>query len=61
MIELDPRTYGAIWGLLTLIVGAGWAAYGILGGGNVFLVIMVVLSMGLLGGAGIVLRRRRTP
>ncbi len=58
MIRGDPQAYGAIWVLIAIVIGAGWAAYGILGGNQVFLAIMVVVTMILGGGAAVLLRRR---
>jgi hypothetical protein len=58
MIEVNPPTRRAIWGLVAVILAAGWVAYGILDGGQVFLVVMVVLSI-LLGGAALFLVRTR--
>jgi hypothetical protein len=63
MIEVDPRTRSSIWGLVAVLLGAGWAAYSISGGaGNpqVFLTVMVVLSILLAGGVA-ALVRKRTP
>jgi hypothetical protein len=62
MIEVDPRTHSAIWGLVIVVLLAGWAAYGISGGaGNpqVFLTVMVVLSILLVGGFLALVRRRK--
>lgn len=57
MFQLNQQSRGAIWGLIALILGAGWVAYGMLGNGNqVFLTIMVILSMVLAGGAALLLR-----
>jgi hypothetical protein len=58
MIQVDPRTRTSIWGLVAVVLAAGWVAYGILGGGQVFLVVMVVLSI-LLGGAAVFLVQTR--
>ncbi len=60
MIEVDPRTRGAIFGLVAILLAAGWAAYGILSGGQVFLAIMVVLSILLVGGAAVLMRVRKS-
>ena len=60
MIQVNPQTYGAIWGLIGLILAVGWIPFGMLGNGNqVFLTIMVILSMVSFAGAGLLLRRRR--
>jgi len=46
MIEVDARTHSTIWGLVVLILGAGWIAYGLLSSGNtVFLTIMLILTL----------------
>jgi hypothetical protein len=45
------------WALISIVLGAGWAAYGILGGGTVFLAVMVAASM-ILGAGGAVLGRQ---
>lgn len=42
------------WAMIGIVLGAGWAAYGILGGGKVFLAVMVAASM-ILGAGGAVL------
>jgi hypothetical protein len=34
MIEVDARTRSASWGIVVIILGAGWVANGLLGGGN---------------------------
>jgi hypothetical protein len=60
VIEVDPRTRSALWGLIGVILGAGWVAYGMLGNGSqVFLTIMVVLSIVLAGLATFGLRSRK--
>ena len=53
MIQVSGQAYGAICGLIGIILAAGWAAYGPLGGGTVFLAVMVVASMLLAGGAAV--------
>jgi hypothetical protein len=60
MFQVDARTQSSIRGVIIIIVLAGWAAYGILGGGQVFLAVMMVLSILLVGGA-FTLVRKRTP
>ena len=60
MFQVDARTQSSIRGVIIIIVLAGWAAYGILGGGQVFLAVMMVLSIVLVGGA-VALVRKRTP
>jgi hypothetical protein len=44
--------------MIIVIVCAGWAAYGVLGGGQVFLAVMLVLSILLVGGAFALVRKR---
>ncbi|HEU0031236.1 MAG TPA: hypothetical protein VFQ53_11425 [Kofleriaceae bacterium] len=44
------------WAFLSIVLAAGWAAYGILDGGKVFLVVMVAATM-ILGGGLAVLQR----
>jgi len=46
--------------MIIVLVCALWAAYGILGGGQVFLAVTMMLSVLLVGGA-FVLVRKRTP
>ena len=59
MIQVDGRTRSSIWGLIGLVLAAGWVAYGMLGNGNqVFLTIMVILTMVLGAGAALLLRSR---
>ena len=60
MFQVDARMHSSIWGVIIVIVVAGWAAYGILGGGQIFLAVMLVLSILLVGGA-FALVRKRTP
>jgi hypothetical protein len=60
MIQVDGPTFSAIWRLAALALGAGWVVYALLGReSQVFLVVMIVLSMVLFGGIGAVVRRRR--
>ncbi|GAB1645342.1 hypothetical protein KRMM14A1259_57650 [Krasilnikovia sp. MM14-A1259] len=60
MFELDPKRYRAVWALIGILLGAGWAVYGMTGGGRTFLTVMVVLSMVLGAGGAVLLRSRRT-
>jgi len=60
MFQVDSRMQASIRGMIIVLVLAGRAAYGILGGGQVFLALMLVLSMVLVGGA-FALVRKRTP
>ena len=59
MIQVDGRTRSSIYGLIGLVLAAGWVAFGMLGNGNqVFLTIMVILTMVLGAGAALLLRNR---
>jgi hypothetical protein len=59
MIRVDRRSYGSIWGLIAILLAAGWAAYGLIGGGSeLFLTLMVVATIILGGGAAVLLRPR---
>ena len=61
MIYVTTQAYGAIWALVAIILGAGWAAYGIIGtSSQIFLVVMVVATMLLAGGTAVLLRRRQS-
>jgi hypothetical protein len=60
MFMVDRPVYSALWGLVGIVLAAGWAAYGLLGGGNVFLTVMVVLSIVLGGGVAVLVRVRRS-
>jgi hypothetical protein len=60
MFQVDPRVQASIRGVIIVIVLAGWAAYGVLGGGQIFLAVMLVLSILLVGGT-FALVRKRTP
>jgi fatty acid desaturase len=60
MTEVQPRARSALWGLIAVILAAGWATFGILGGGQVFLAIMVALSILLTGIATFLVRVRRS-
>jgi hypothetical protein len=60
MIEVDPRIRSSLIGLVAIIIGAGWVAYGLLGNGNkVFLTIMLLFTI-LLGSGVIFFVRGRT-
>jgi len=59
MIQADGRTRSSIYGLIGLVLAAGWVAFGMLGNGNqVFLTVMVILTMVLGAGAALLLRNR---
>jgi hypothetical protein len=59
MIRVDRRSYTSIWALIAVLLAAGWAAYGIIGGGNpIFLTLMVVATIILGGGAAVLVRPR---
>jgi hypothetical protein len=58
MFQVDSRMQAGIRGMIIIIVLAGWAAYGILGGGQIFLAVMLVLSILLVGGAFTLVRKR---
>ena len=61
MIQVDRSTFGAIWRLGALALGAGWVVYALLGrDSQVFLVVMIVLSMVMFGVLGAVFRRRQS-
>jgi hypothetical protein len=60
MIQVDQRMQASIRGMIIVIVCAGWAAYAILGGGQIFLAVMLILSILLIGGV-FTLVRKRTP
>ena len=47
------------WAFISIVLAAGWAAYGILDGGKVFLAVMVVASMILGGGMAVLGRQPR--
>jgi hypothetical protein len=59
MIRVDRRSYTSIWALIAILLAAGWAAYGIIGGSNpIFLTLMVVATIILGGGAAVLVRPR---
>jgi hypothetical protein len=58
MFQVDARTKSSIRGVIIAIVGAGWAAYALLGGGQVFLAVTMVLSILLIGGTESLVRKR---
>ena len=60
MIEVEPRTRAAIWGLTGAVLAVGWAAYGIIGGGTIFLAIMVAATI-MLGAVATFIVRVREP
>jgi hypothetical protein len=58
VIQGDDQTYGAIWGLIGLVLAADWVAYGMPGNSSqVSLTAIIVLAM-LLGGESALLLRR---
>ena len=60
MLQVNPQTRSAIAGLIVIVLGGGWAAYGLLGGDKTFLTIMVILSIVLVGGSVALLGPRRS-
>jgi hypothetical protein len=59
MIRVDRRSYGSLWAFIAILLAAGWAAYGLIGGGNaIFLTLMVVATIILGGGAAVLVRPR---
>lgn len=59
MIRVDRRSYTSIWALIAILLAAGWAAYGLIGGGNpIFLTLMVVATIILGGGVAVLVRPR---
>ena len=60
MFQVDPRMQASIRGMIIVLVCALWAAYALLGGGQIFLAVTMVISILLLGGT-FVLVRKRTP
>ena len=53
------KTQKTWWAFIGIVLGAGWAAYGILGGGKVFLAVMVAASMILGSGMAVLSRQPR--
>jgi hypothetical protein len=60
MFQVDQRMQASIRGVIIVLVCALWTAYALLGGGQIFLAVTMVLSILLLGGT-FVLVRKRTP
>jgi hypothetical protein len=59
MIRVDRRSYTSVWAFIAILLAAGWAAYGLIGGGNpIFLTLMVVATIILGGGAAVLIRPR---
>ena len=59
MIQVDRLTLAAIRRLSITALAAGWVVYAFLGrDSQVFLVVMIVLSMVLFATIGVVVRRR---
>jgi hypothetical protein len=59
MIRVDQRSYRSIWAFVAILLAAGWAAYGLIGGGNaIFLTLMVVATIILGGGVAVLVRTR---
>ena len=59
MIRVDRRSYTSIWAFIAILLAAGLAAYGIIGGSNpIFLTLMVVATIILGGGAAVLVRPR---
>ena len=60
MIEVDSKTYGAIFGLLGVVLVAGWVAYALLAPeSRTIFAAMVIANMVLGGGAGVLVRKRK--
>lgn len=62
MFQVDSRIHSSIWGMIIVVVSAAWVAYSVLGGaGNpqVFLTVVMVLSIVLVGGTAALLRKRK--
>lgn len=52
-----PQAQKSWWALVGVVLAAGWAVYGILDGGKVFLAVMVAASM-ILGAGTAILRKK---
>lgn len=58
MIRVKASSYRAMWALIGIFLGAGWVVYGMLASQNiVFRTVMVVASMVLCGGTGVLVKR----
>jgi hypothetical protein len=58
MIPVRAGTFRAIWVAIWISLGAGWVVYGMLANDNVvFRTLMVVASMVLCAGTGVLLHR----
>ena len=58
MFQVDPRTQASIRAMVIVLVGALWAAYALLGGGQIFLAVTMVLSILFVGGAFALVQKR---
>lgn len=60
MFKVERMAYRMVRLVVALLLGAGWAAYGLIGSENsVFLTVMVVATIILGGGAAILLQPHR--
>ena len=60
-IRVQMRGFVAIWGVVLLIIGAGWAAYALLGQGNgIFFGLMDGITLLLLVSMASLVRLRRS-
>jgi hypothetical protein len=60
MHQLGRMAFRMIWGITGVIVAAGWAVYGLVGSNsNVFLAVMVAVTIVLYGSTAVLVRRRQ--
>ena len=46
MFQVDPQTRSIMWGIVVIVLGAGWIAFGLLGNRNtIFLATMLIVTV----------------
>ena len=60
MLQQNHQAYRALWGVAGAIVAAGWAVYGIVwSNSNIFLAVMVAVTIVAYGSLAAFMRLRR--
>jgi hypothetical protein len=59
MFQVDPQTRSILWGVVVIVLGVGWTAFGLLGNRNtVFLATMLILTIVLGASVAFFVRNR---
>jgi hypothetical protein len=60
MLQLNRQAIRVLWGVIGAIVAAGWAVYGLVASdSNIFLAVMVAVTIVLYGSAAAFVRPRQ--